>query len=300
MNGARKVYAVDNASTIIRQASLIVEHNKLSHIITLIEGKIEKITLPEKVDIIVSEWMGYFLLYEYMIESLIYARDNWLKEGGKMFPSKASLFLCPFSEPSLYEERLSKWGEMEKEYGYGVDFTPLIPLAKSVFFSEPQIQVLEPTKEISFSSLVKQFDLLKVTLEEVESFSSTFSFYSIGSSSFNGFAGWFQVDFNQSEIQSEIQTQIRECQNQKQSFPLQQEKKKGEERSLILSTSPSSTPTHWRQTLFFFDPVVNVFQDDLIEGSFTVCRSPKSRRGLLVSFQFKVSSQSFSKQFYLH
>ena len=29
----------------------------------VIKGKIEEIVIPEKVDVIVSEWMGYFLLY---------------------------------------------------------------------------------------------------------------------------------------------------------------------------------------------------------------------------------------------
>jgi len=40
--------------------------------------------LPEKVDIIVSEWMGYFLLYESMLNSVLVARDKFLKEDGKV------------------------------------------------------------------------------------------------------------------------------------------------------------------------------------------------------------------------
>ena len=35
-----------------------------------------------KVDVIVSEWMGYFLLYESMLDSVIWARDKYLAEGG--------------------------------------------------------------------------------------------------------------------------------------------------------------------------------------------------------------------------
>ena len=44
----------------------------------------EEITLPdgiEQVDIIVSEWMGYCLLYETMLPSVIYARDKYLRKG---------------------------------------------------------------------------------------------------------------------------------------------------------------------------------------------------------------------------
>lgn len=52
-------------------------------VITVLKGKIEEIDLPVKVDIIVSEWMGYFLLYENMLNTVLYARDKWLVSGWK-------------------------------------------------------------------------------------------------------------------------------------------------------------------------------------------------------------------------
>ena len=36
------------------------------------------------VDVIISEWMGYFLLRESMFDSVICARDRWLKPTGVM------------------------------------------------------------------------------------------------------------------------------------------------------------------------------------------------------------------------
>ena len=48
-------------------------------VITLIKGKIEEIELPvEQVDIIISKWMGYCLLYESMLDTVLFARDKWL------------------------------------------------------------------------------------------------------------------------------------------------------------------------------------------------------------------------------
>lgn len=39
----------------------------------------EEVELPVKeVDVIVSEWMGYCLFYESMLDTVIYARDKWL------------------------------------------------------------------------------------------------------------------------------------------------------------------------------------------------------------------------------
>lgn len=50
----------------------------------------EEITLPvPQVDIIISEWMGYFLLYESMLDSVLWARDHYLAPDGKMLPDRA-------------------------------------------------------------------------------------------------------------------------------------------------------------------------------------------------------------------
>lgn len=60
--GAKKVLGVDQ-SEILYQAMDIIRLNKLEDTVTLIKGKIEEVRLPvEKVDVIISEWMGYFLL----------------------------------------------------------------------------------------------------------------------------------------------------------------------------------------------------------------------------------------------
>lgn len=48
-------------------------------VITVLKGKVEEIELPvPHVDIIISEWMGYFLLFENMLNTVLYARDKWL------------------------------------------------------------------------------------------------------------------------------------------------------------------------------------------------------------------------------
>ena len=43
----------------------------------------------------------YGLLYECMLPCVLSARDRFLKEGGLMFPSKAELYLVPFSGVSV-------------------------------------------------------------------------------------------------------------------------------------------------------------------------------------------------------
>ena len=50
-------------------------------------------------DVIVSEWMGYFLLYESMLDSVIWARDKYLAPGGACFFFSRVFFIscCCFS-----------------------------------------------------------------------------------------------------------------------------------------------------------------------------------------------------------
>jgi protein arginine N-methyltransferase 1 len=52
----------------------------------------------EKVDIIISEWMGYFLLYESMLDTVLWARDKYLVEGGKMLPDRAKIYLAAIED----------------------------------------------------------------------------------------------------------------------------------------------------------------------------------------------------------
>lgn len=104
--GAKHVIGVD-MSTIIFKAREIVEANGLSDKITLIQGKMEEIKLPfPKVDIIISEWMGYFLLYESMLDTVLYARDTYLEKDGLIFPDKATIFFAGIEDGEYKEEKI--------------------------------------------------------------------------------------------------------------------------------------------------------------------------------------------------
>ena len=37
--------------------------------------------------------MGYCLFYESMLDTVLFARDKWLKPGGLMFPDRATLYV---------------------------------------------------------------------------------------------------------------------------------------------------------------------------------------------------------------
>ena len=104
--GAKHVIGVD-MSTIITKAKEIVEVNGLTSKITLLQGKMEEVQPPfPKVDIIISEWMGYFLLYESMLDTVLYARDKYLVSDGLIFPDKATIFMAGIEDGEYKDEKI--------------------------------------------------------------------------------------------------------------------------------------------------------------------------------------------------
>lgn len=76
--------------------------------ITLVKGKLEEAELPiQQFDIIVSEWMGYFLLYESMLDTVLLARDKYLKKGGLIFPDTATLYLAAIEDQEYKEDKIN-------------------------------------------------------------------------------------------------------------------------------------------------------------------------------------------------
>ena len=71
--GAKKVYAVE-ASSMALHTEKLVACSPYAGRIKVIPSKIEEVKLPEKVDMIISEPMGYMLYNERMLETYIHAR----------------------------------------------------------------------------------------------------------------------------------------------------------------------------------------------------------------------------------
>merc|ERR1712106_972256 len=115
--GASKVIGVD-MSSIVEHAKNIVRDNNLSDVVTIIRGKVEEITLPvEKVDIIVSEWMGYCLFYESMLDTVLYARDKWLAPGGILYPDRTTLYITAIEDFEYKEDKIDWWDSV---YGFNM------------------------------------------------------------------------------------------------------------------------------------------------------------------------------------
>jgi len=269
--GASKVYAVE-ASGLAEWTELAVAANNLGDTIKVIKARVEDLVLPEKVDIIISEWMGTFLIFESMLESVLYARDNLLKEDGMMFPADASIFLCPLTMDKFYQEKVDFWRNV-----YDVDMSVIMPFAKKCAFEKPIIDhQLQPENMLAEPIKLKEFDLRHVPVAEpYEKTVMNFNFSAKKDGNLHGFGGWFDVLFRNNDP--------------------------NDSNKVNLSTSPNQKSTHWHQMLMMFDDPVSVKEGQSIKGTIRYQRNPDLLRHLIFDLSFSVdnSTRSYSKRFYL-
>lgn len=72
-----------------------MKSNNLTERIVVVPGKVEEVSLPEQVDIIISEPMGYMLFNERMLESYLHAK-KYLKPSGELRGGPSPLgWACP-------------------------------------------------------------------------------------------------------------------------------------------------------------------------------------------------------------
>ncbi|KAF8053729.1 hypothetical protein N665_1379s0010 [Sinapis alba] len=151
--GAAHVYAVE-CSQMADTAKEIVKSNGFSDVITVLKGKIEEIELPvPKVDVIVSEWMGYFLVYENMLDTVLYARNKWLVDGGVVLPDKASLYLTAIEDAHYKEDKVEFWNDV-----YGFDMSCI----KRRAITEPLVDTVDGNQIVTDSKLLKTMDISKM------------------------------------------------------------------------------------------------------------------------------------------
>ncbi|KAA8541436.1 hypothetical protein F0562_025399 [Nyssa sinensis] len=291
--GAKRVYAVD-ASEIALQANEVVKANNLSDTIVVLHGRIEDVEIDEEVDVIISEWMGYMLLYESMLGSIITARDRWLKPGGLILPSNATLYMAPVTHPDRYSESIDFWRNV-----YGIDMSAMLPLAKQCAFEEPCVETIMGENVLTWPHVVKHVDCYTITIRELESVTTRFKFKSMMRAPFHGFAFWFDVEFSGPVIfpaNSDAPALLNESSNNDSTDCSQRKKRANPNEALVLSTAPEDPPTHWQQTLIYFYDPIEVEQDQLIEGSVTLSQSKENPRFMNIHLEYASGGRSFVKE----
>ncbi|WFD05831.1 type I protein arginine methyltransferase [Malassezia vespertilionis] len=249
--GAKKVIGVD-MSNIIDQAQEIVKANQQDHVVTLIKGKMEDVDLglgPNgKVDVIVSEWMGYFLLYESMLDTVLLARDKYLAPGGVMLPDHATLYLSAIEDQEYKEEKIDFWDDV-----YGFDYS----IIKGIALREPLVDTVELRSVVCDPAPIKHIDLLTVTKEDL-TFASDFKLRATRNDYVHAFLGWFDIGFEACH------------------------------KPVRFSTGPHSRYTHWKQTVFYTPNTLTVSEGDEIEGRLSCGPNARNPRDLDITVAYRV------------
>ncbi|KAG0175758.1 hypothetical protein DFQ29_007058 [Apophysomyces sp. BC1021] len=263
--GAKQVFSVDN-SAIIEKAKLNVKENGLDHIITLVRGKVEEIQLPvPQVDIIISEWMGYFLLFEAMLDSVLVARDRWLAPNGIMAPSHTRILLAALDDEDLKDDRINFWNDV-----YGFKMSAM----KEPVMNEALVDFIKPTSVITDIVTLKDLYLQEITVKKLD-FVTRFALEAKRDGTIYAFGGWFDTWFTR-DGHPIPERQEAQCVS-------------GE---TYLTTSPFGEDTHWKQTSFILENPIPVKRGTKITGVFTCHKGLDNPRELECEIEYSVDGSS--------
>lgn len=243
--GASRVIAVEASDKMAEVASQIARENGLlwclskkecsddcRGVIKVVHGMIEdvssEVVKPQSVDVLVSEWMGYCLLYESMLSSVLTARDKWLKPGGAILPDTATMFVAGFAKGAT---SIPFW---EDVYGFSMSCVgkELVEDASK----HPIVDVVDSQDIVTSAVVLQTFDLVTMRSEEMN-FTATVELEP-------------KFDISKSIPGSECRTVW--CYGVVLWFENGFTSRFCHENPVVLSTSPFTPSTHWSQTIFTF------------------------------------------------
>ena len=282
-----------------KHAEKVMAANGVSDIVTVIQGAVEDVELPKEkdgleaedpdhpdrvVDIMISEWMGYFLLRESMLDSLIRARDKFVKVStGLMLPSHTTMYVAPVQDEeerrkgcSEYASAMSDWTDFQEttKQVYGVDMDVLQPdfdrEQKEYYLWSSRWTELQPEAVLAEPKAIKYFDMMTCTLHDARGITmdeapmNSFDFEVDGTRNqgpISALAGWFTADFKSRTDEGGVNAP-------KMPHPS------------FLSTGPENGFTHWGQQTFYFASSIPLLQGETttVEGSLEMTRTKENAR----------------------
>ena len=234
--GAKKVISIEPNTTYYKFQKKIIQQNKYQDIIDIYNCDVEDIYSIPKVDIIICEWMGNFLLSNSFLKKVIYARDRFLARDGFIFPDKATLYICGIQDEEFKQNKFKMWDNV-----YNVDMS----CVKNISFKEPLIDTFNKKNILSTICPIFEVDLYKIKYNEIN-FSNSYELIFNKNDCLSAIAGWFDVEFSKTP------------------------------NKIKFTTSPFNQYTRWKQTIFYLEKDIRVFKGSILKGSFCVRVDPNS------------------------
>ena len=207
--------------------------------------------------------MGYFLLFEGMLDSVISARDKYLKKtnnegdisGSNQFspaslimPNRCTMHLVGVCDEERYAETAEYFSNV---YGFKMSClrTPMI--------TEASVEVIPESKVVTTDAIIHELNIATCELKDTE-FTKNFSFVAKADCSMTAIAGYFDCFF---EAPPHVAPDWQ---------------------SVKFTTGPFGPPTHWKQTVFYLENKISIQCEQKICGSIKVIRPTKDARALKV------------------
>ncbi len=218
---------------IVEVAREIARDNGLDDRVKYVQAEGTEFHPDGPADILISEWLGYFALHELMFEPMVAVRDR-LAGLKSCIPAAVDLFLVPVRSAALVgKHRHTFWDEPVA----GFDF-------RAMKQTVPAEQVVIPWRFVAEDCVGAPQRLCRIEClrDPVESFyfDAKVTFHMSAPAVLTGFCGYFDARLHE---------------------------------DIVLSTSPTSPPTHWRHAAF---PTGEIAVDagDQLEVRLTARRPP--------------------------
>jgi type I protein arginine methyltransferase len=244
--GAKLVIGVDMSDMIDSARDIVAENGFGEDKIVLLKGKMEEVVLPvSQVDIIISEWMGYCLLYESMLDTVLAARDRYLAPDGLLFPDEATLYVAALEDGAYKEEKIHFW---ENVYGFRMS------CIQARVQQEPLVDIVPPERVASSASPFLRLDLKRITKADLSFENAPFQVALTRDDYIHAFVLFFDVRFTACHV------------------------------PIRLPTGPMDTPTHWKQTVLYLRDVLLGRKGDQVHGTIGIRPSTTTCANLLPYF----------------
>jgi type I protein arginine methyltransferase len=220
-----------------------------------------------KVDIIISEWMGYGLLFEAMLDSVLWARDRYLTPGGLMVPSHVTLRISPFADSEFVCSHVSFWKSV-----YGFKMSSML----TNIYDEVLVSPVKPSSLAADSVVFLKLPLHTISVEELTFIKDVEVTLTKDINELDGWIVWFDVFFMPSHT-SLIPEDAVPSHMKRQGY-------------VAFTTGPDGPETHWQQCLL---PVnhgakgaVAIKKGEVIEAQIGYRKKEEKSRSLYIEMQW--------------
>ena len=212
-----------------------------------------------------------------MLDSVLWARDRYLKPDGLMVPSHIKLFVAPFADPDYITDHVDFWRSV---YGFKMD-SMLAQIHDEVLIRDIKSEHI-PGSTYPFFAL----DLYSITTDRLTFTAVPFTVELEESiDSLDGFVIWFDTFFLPSrEAVQSLGSDTRA-------------EKWAKSHGVAFTTGPAGQSTHWRQGVLLIDHVKPGAQQlekgQIIEGIIDYKKRNENQRALDIKLNWKVKDCSY-------